>query len=429
MKINRNTPDRFHATLTPEIVVGSIIFCAVVRLFSSSSLFADGAYHLMHNIAYKSPVMTGGREFSKWITQGLVVIALHFDLTSNTYYLGLLLGLGFQVLPAVLFGSAVWIIRKNQNAFVLTAPAGLLTFFFSGSIGESSLGAGLGYLAFSLMVRQLVEPKFGKLALLLVSIIAIRTYESLVLIIPVLIFMKLYKARRDLSRLWNPYDLSLLFCLLLGFGSTLRWSLFPDGGATNRNSMFNFSWVTNFPGFHYLVFLVIIVSLIATLSNSLLLLSFILIPFFCLLTANSLNLGLFYQTRGICVAILAFMMGIWVLLSDTKINLIYRYCTKFLVILSLAGVCTTITVNNNWSHFIGVIQGAQLTSKESYIKFEEIGLSETDKLESWGWTNPALSLLLRQKTESPVLSNPQTYDGVSPFASDSRKYQKYIWKK
>lgn len=82
----------------------------------------------------------------------------------------------------------------------------------------------------------------------------------------------------------------------------------------------------------------------------------------------------------------------------------------------------------NRNSFLAEFRNTVNASVNEKARYEETGLAPRRELNSWTWTNPSLSLALRDNANSSIIENPEWYVGWDPRVEDEGLPKTFIWR-
>jgi len=421
-----------------KVAILSIMFTAVTRIVFRTNLFADGSYHLYYILENNKPIFTDGREFIQFLDQFLTYLLINFMEVTNTSILSYSMGIGYTLLPAILITIAI---LKLQTVGLLGdcfVAAGVLVFVFSGSIGEALPAFAVIFLALALILN-LTDLKFWeRIALTVLLMISIRSYETNALYLLILFLIYWLKLRIVRKRKLHFLDSILM---LLGIASSAKWILFPYGGTGNRNSIFAPGVLTANPGFDGLVFAILGCSILAVIFGLLskyfqiaktLYVSIILIFGLIVCFVSPLTLSVFYHDR-IHIQIpfvLLCLVSILLLFQNKSIEKSSPFISHFLIAICIVGSLLNFQLAKDWWGFTNRFQQAQIdfsTSRE--ISIDKLNIVNEDRHFIWAWTNESMSIVLRRSTDAAIIVHSESYQGPTYVdLKDLDSFKQYYWK-
>ena len=417
-------------SLSTAMVV--LVFISILKLLCQSALFADGAYFMMYNLQNRAPLISGGREFSDFIGQFPLEIAINFFHFHNTYYLSLALALGFQTLPIVFFALAFYLLSKKENHSKILLIGILLNVGFSGTIGQSSLGISLVLFIFALLQSELSRKKIVQISIILLTLLSIRVYESTALLAPFL-FFQIFLRRSSYKKGGIPGFLISEYTLLgVALISSVKWIIFPFAGGSNRNSLLNFQVLWQYPTAKYCIFLVLGVIICSYIRFNWLLIPAILI--FIVLASMprfTIGLGYEYQTRGVAAIIISAGMGahVWAQRSECPRKIKFaRLTQRHITAVAILILFTSLNTQLNWLSYLNIFRNKVNSESGRTVSYESLHLDSRDDLNTWAWTNPSLSFIVRSSNNSSLISNPVWYQGSDLLVANMGLNGKYVWR-
>jgi hypothetical protein len=193
MRTNRSTHEQQAARLLVPFVMSAIVVSAAIGIFSLRSLYADGAWFFIKELA--SPGFTHGnatRIMAEWINQSFIVAALTSGIHMPLRGLAWLHGLSLYYFPAAAIITALWFSRKSVPLLVGTLLYVVLVWFQSNFfiIGEAHVFGAAAWLFFVLVLAgNYKEHAWIMAALFALSCVVSFSYEGMLFFAPVISFI------------------------------------------------------------------------------------------------------------------------------------------------------------------------------------------------------------------------------------------------
>jgi hypothetical protein len=412
----------FNPTILSKFAIANIIGVALIRIYFRTNLFADGSYQLFYNIENGKPLFTGGREFIQLIDQFLTTTLINLVEVSNTSLLSISMGVGYILIPGTLICLGIWNMRSNEKFWGLFTFAGVLVFFFSGSIGESLPAFAVIYLASSLIIKLGELKRFERFGLTILLLVSIRSYETNVLYLSLLLILYVIKSR-ELKKS-KFFGLNILL-IVTGIVSSAKWLFFPYGGNSNRNSIFAAGVLTANPGFRGFVAALLISFILTllwglfgrffTIPNQILLVTSLFLATY-LSISSPLTLSLQYHSRvHIQIPfILILILVIFMEFTKSTLSIPTKAIATYLISICIIGTILNLQLSKEWWGFTNRFQQAQVDfNSQDSIPINELNLVEKDRHFIWAWTNESMSIVLRTDPQNAIITHDQSYTGTT----------------
>jgi hypothetical protein len=155
--------------------------CSTVLIATNSSLVGDGSYYLLRAVQTRGPFPLSGRTFSNAIREGPMLIGLASGVT-DTHVLTLLEGVGFVLVPTLVWSLTLLLARRSPVQFTLVAVAGGICFasMMLFSVSELTLTLPLAVLASVLLTRRDPWSRTDAVIVLIATGLLVLSHESVV---------------------------------------------------------------------------------------------------------------------------------------------------------------------------------------------------------------------------------------------------------
>lgn len=415
-----------------------VLAVGVVGSLTRLGLFADGSYFyyevLMKDHAY---VANPGRSFVTVVTQLPLLLGLRLGVTDQAT-LTLLHSVGLILLTGVAWFLALWLQRRRRTFWVFLAMWSgtyLVTGFFA--IGEYNLTYALAGLAASLLLAPGGARTRRALAALVVTVVLLRSYESMIFLGPLLAATTIVmhrSARTARGADGSPLDAALAWLtaavLLLAAGLSVAWLLAPDhvgvtsggldvgillhnsrllvGGAAAAGLVGTLA-LRNAWARRASAGVAVLATVLLVVPQSTIELAGVPEP------VGSLDPWMYYQGRvavaGIQVLLIALALRMTLAEDDPRAARSDTLPRLAATVPTAALAVVFVTMSVQFGAWLGEYRDL-VNSTAGVIPLEQSGLDPTY---TWTWTNPVLSLDLWTGPDRAVVENFAGYAGWQPF--------------
>jgi hypothetical protein len=408
-------------------------------------LFADGSFFGFTLISSSRPYLVSDRAFVEFLQQSIATLIVFTDVTNNVKHVSYGLGIGYFLVPTVILIICLFKSLDFPALYFMNLSIGFLTIIMSGGmVGESSYTSILALLFVNILITKPFRKTVNSIALLLVALILLKSYESasfLCLILGFYLWNQKRQERLIISRIEK--FLHLITSILLGTGSYLAIShvVWPRDLA-NRNQAFELKYAFLQHGWISFV-LIPVVGLVITVIYSLHkksprltllngLIFILMCSYYLLSTRAQIGLGFSYYVRLLSAASVGVLLILF-LVSWIKVEkLVLRFQRQiavFSLVVTLFATAQSINTALGWYGYLTRVQQSILNTK-SFAPYSTLGYSSpTDSQYSWTWSTTTLSYLLRQSENDGLLDNPgeSSFEPLDPLSVPSSKG--YYWRR
>jgi hypothetical protein len=203
-----------------------LLICLVFAVWGHRSLYADGAHRVYE---FSRNILGEGRDFRffGYLLNGILPWILHITgLDFHSYkILAAAYTLNLYLAPVLLWGFALFILRKEQAIFYLFFW--LFPFVFLGTnmylFNTHHIFFALAVAASALLLRRQPLSFANKFVLLLLLFLQVNNYDAAFLYAPVYIFLVVYRIRSESGNLIEKVLLiACLICCVFIFGKNLQ---------------------------------------------------------------------------------------------------------------------------------------------------------------------------------------------------------------
>jgi hypothetical protein len=404
--------------------------CLLISALVCRSLYADGAYAVLellrapgHYIDYDAH-----RSFASYVTQTPVLIGQWLGVEQVAGY-GALYGAGVYALPAVLFLTALSLAVRTPMLFAVTAGAIVIFGFGANFINtEANLFMALAWLAAVILVLPGRRPVLRGFVLPSLAFVSLRVYEGMLLVGPVLAAAA-YMSSRDTG---DPHERNglqfaapcFLLSALIGFSSIVAPR---DPGNSAGFVAMGARYLSNPQVF---VLAATLCSLVATTSlhrRTRLVWMAASVALAAVFTWQMIGAegyyayGLYYYNRAFLVCLLplaiAALFGVQRLRPAWLTQPLPDGAGIAIVIPFAAVVAVDLMGSARW---LAYEQSFCRTLEQPPSAHALEQLKQTGTVTGWGWTHPALSILLRERGSLAIVHNDpgswQPFDPDLPIA-------------
>lgn len=418
------------------IAIVLVALTGIIGIYTRRGLYADGSLYL-YNILINNGfwVFDPPRSIVQFFTQIPVVLLIKIGVTSiETLILFHSVGL---ILPLILTWIALLILSFNSRYFWYYLVTFSITYLASGfmAIGEYNLTYTLTTFCLAIMLRENNTPILWMTSIF-ASIILLRSYESMLILGPILFAYALYRLikSRGNKKTENKY---ILILTILFFSASLLSVLsiinFRDPNnlksAGSMSIIFSRQFIFLFSMLlAYIVLQVIpnrrIVNIIS-IFGSLVSLFFFMTPIFWITPTMNYQ---FRTTTGLLLFLIySFLIIEWIYRngeweSNFDVTGLSKSSSVFAFILFISLI---IPLNSYSIEFNSWLNDFEKTARlvENWVPVDEtdvyLDLTKYD-LYSWSWSNPSLSIILRGNSDGGIL-NESNYNGWEPFVPQEFK--------
>jgi hypothetical protein len=398
-------------------VFGVLALLGALGIGSLRGIYADGAWDLWANLSGVG-LVDGTRIFAQWLAQGPIHLAIGSGVT-DLDDLMFIYGLGPVLLP-LLAWAAAFIVVFRDDLFWFFVAAFAVVYLNSGfvAIGQYSLMYGLAALAAAILVRPRLSIPLA-VVLGLVAVIALRTYEAAAYLSPLLALLAVVTARRKpAARRWEQVLRYAVAGLFLVGAALAVIALIAPRDATNLATASDLLAPLTSDLQFVISFLIAAALLAAVLvlrgrwravTAALLALATLVL----LIPALWAPPWMHYHARTITGIALVLLLGVPILLRvlgrPVSFGRTWPASAALLAVLVVPMAVHSI-------EYRGWLERFQLSIQDRSGIVDLTGsLAEYEApTYAWPWTNPFLSLLLREDGSTAVLSSP----GVAPADQD-----------
>ena len=424
----------------------AVVVVGVVATGTAIGLFADGSFFLLRILSSQGPfVANAERPFVTVLSQVPLLLALGLGVR-GTDVLVTVHSAGLVLVPTVAWFGALWLQRRGDLFWLFAmmwSGVDLVTGFFA--IGEYNPTYALAALAASMLLTDLDQARARPFALLVVSVVLLRSYESMLFLGPVLFALCVMRWRLTPGRAHprgvavTPLVLTSGALFLVGTVLALRSAGSPDNTGVVGTAL-NVGMLAHDPR--------LVLAAVGTLGLVLTLLLDRLRPLRALVTGATVlcavPLGLvvlpvrwqqalpgwlqrswppsydFYRARvaaGGLLLLLILVAGVMHLTTQSgprpqtvgprARGLAWIAPASVSAVLALLFVVNAVEFGRWADHYRDEVR-----ARSGLVRFED---ADIDSRYAWKWTNPSLSLVLQTDESQAVVLNPARYRGWQPF--------------
>ena len=418
-----------------------LVITASVMTAAAVALAADGPFNLVKIIATDEVFAPDARYLGSLVRQGPALVGLHLGET-DTYWLAVLLGVGYLVLPAAAWSVALLVSAEDTVAFAaVSATAGVTavsTWFCS--VSESVLALALTGVVSVLLWRQ--RPwGWGVTAVAgAVSVILIASYETAIATSAILGLWAIARARASVTASER------IGCTVVAVASAAAIAVGLSGSFSGQNSSnsrsFAYFVVSLEPASVYFMLVCGLVLVAAFMvSNGRVRIALVLLGLSGALVAVARfepTPSSAYAGRGaavIAVLLLQCLLAFrWrtrrTALRDGAAN--GRPQLRWELAAPLAYVAALCAANiaalGAWSSGLDAFR-AEVAASDGLVAVDE-ALAPDRRRAVWGWTAPSLSLIVRRTAEDGILvDRDPSYVPFAPTNARSQIPDTYTWRR
>ena len=418
-----------------------LLATAAAMTAEAIALTADGPFNLIRLIATEDVFAPTARYLGSLVRQGPALAGIHLGLT-DTYWLAVLLGLGYLVLPAGAWSVALLFSTEDSLAFTavaITAGVTAVATWYC-SVSESVLALALTGVVSVLMWRP--RPwGWGVTAVACgVSVVLVASYETAIVTSAILGLWAIARARASIT------TSERIGCVVVALTSAGAVAVGLSGSFSGQNS-------SNSRSFAYFV-----VSLEPASVYSMLVCGLVVVAAFMVSNGRVRLALLLLGLGGALVAVARFeptpstayagrgAAVIAVLLLQCL--LAYRWYTRRTAkpdraangrpqlrwelaapLVYVAALCAAnIAALGAWSSGLDAFR-SQVTARDGLVPVDE-ALAPDRRRAVWGWTAPSLSLIVRRSAEDGILvDRDPSYVPFAPKNARSQIPDTYTWRR
>lgn len=365
--------------------------------------------------------MERSRDHVYFIGHTPVVVAIKLGI-EDIRYLAYAYTFGVLAIPAFLYAWSLY--KVKNNSFQLGAIMLIIAAVYQNinlfAVGEFVMAYALVTCALVILVSEEELTSFDYLALILIAIATIRSYQSLIFLGPVL-----YVASIARMNDYKNNQLAIIILISAAFcfaaAATIAWwsTMFPRDPNNFANAIKISDYVNNkqfiissIIGALYFFLIIIWNNRILRVSTIFAICCFAII----LLMPSVWATPNFHYTIRVPAGVLLFGIAIILVIHRFVPNNIFRtqlFDNRIIIIpfillciLSVPDVYHTL----GWKQFLDEFKN-EVNTHSGIIQDAKIQSS----IYGWGWTYPTMSLLLRNSSSSAIVLNPQWHKGWQPF--------------
>jgi hypothetical protein len=422
-------------------VGGVLVITACLMTATAISLTADGPFNLVRIIATDEVFAPNARYLGSLVRQAPALAGLHLGVT-DTYWLAVLLGIGYLVVPAAAWSVAVILSAEDKLAFAAVAvTAGITavsTWFCS--VSESVLALALTGIVSVLLWRS--RPWGWGVAVLAcgTSGILVASYETAIATSAI---VGLWAAARARAATALPERIG---CIVVAIASAAAIAVGFSGSFSGQNSSnsrsFAYFVVALEPGAVYVMLACgfLLVAALALSNRSFRTVLLLVSLSGALLAAASFDPtpSSAYAARGAAViAVLAlqcFLAARWVWrrkspsLEGGRVALRLRWELAAPVVYVAALCAANLVALGPWTRGLDAFRG-QVNARDGLVSVDDV-LAPDRRRAVWGWTATSLSLVVRANADDAVLVDRDP--SYVPFPPDEARAQipdRYTWRR
>jgi hypothetical protein len=430
---------------------------ALWHSWESRGLFVDGSAFLVQ-IARREWFFDfyTPRLYAMFVGQAPIMTAIFLGIT-DLHSLARLLSLGLFALPTALYTLAL--VRVKDDPVLLAAVIGAIGVVFMTTsffiVGEYNTAYAI---AIVVAVRLVTAERLGVLDglfLAVISLLAVRTYEAMIYLGPLLSLMVLHTVWRMPSRQWAPTTLYLLSTVgfVAGMAVAIR-SLVKPWSAEHLDETIdtasNFWQNLQFDLALAAALVVVVWGLVRPRDLAgtkpyrwagVLLLILALTPLLALsdTLVRPLAKSQYVARQAAGLVVVAIVLFIWFhgsLLRDRLAVFVAlrtpeaaRRFLAFALVVVVAMLPSDIYLTRTWSAYLDVVR-SEVLAKDGVIAFEDSPLSRHPyNVLVEAWILPSQSLMLRAKRGDGIIAPPKDFKAWQPFPPmDPYPLGKYTWR-
>jgi hypothetical protein len=417
------------------VVCGAaVVACSLFLLVTNASLVGDGSSYLLRAVQTGQPFQLSGRQLTNLVREGPLLLGLASGIT-NTHSLTLLQGVGFLLLPALVWTLALVHARGSRVHFTLVAISCGLCFatmiIFSAS--ELTLTLPLVVLVSVLLARSV--PWSGPNAILVVlsTGLTFLSHESIAPCAAVLVVQAVLRAQRRLGVMDSRVSVAVATLSVIVLAGAV-WTLVFRPNSNSADFLKDLETLNPLSMVALIMGAACLLGWVALYGHAdpewlrwPLLVPATVLTLLGIKSAIHTGPGAAYSARGFCVIIVVVLQVL--LLIDwlrpqwmESRNLVPTVsqggvlgATAFLVIVMVI----PIVYAARWSSVIGEVR-VTITDHAGVVPSSDVRTPlATTYL--WAWTNPTLSLVLRSSSRNAVVENRDP--SLGPFGATSAETQ------
>jgi hypothetical protein len=433
-------PPRPVPVLVVLTVCAALVVTAAVMTATAIALTADGPFNLVRLIATDEVFATHARYLGSLIRQAPALAGIRAGVT-DTYWLAVLLGVGYLVFPAVVWSGALVFTRTDARAFAavaITAGVTAVATWFC-SVSESVFAVALTGLVSVLLWRS-KQWRWGvTLLACMASLILIASYETALLTSTVLGLWAIARCRAA------PTRLERAGCAFIALSSAAAIVVGVSGSFTGPND-------SNSQSFAYFV-----VSLEPTRIYAALICGLVVIAGF-LVSDRRLQMLLFtgglvgallataglemtastaYAARGAAViavfGLQIFLALLWRRRADpAELGTVPPVQARWALVVPVIFVALMCIANvralDGWSRGLAAFRD-EVDAARGLVYIDDV-VPPDRRQAVWSWTGPSLSLVVRSSPQGGILVD--RHPGFVPFAPRDARSQipdDYTWRR
>ena len=378
-----------------------------MRVITGQYLYADGSWQVVYIAINNDFYLDPGREFMQFISQFIAVSSVYLGLTSSFAVISTMLTFGYQFIPAIMLSAALVLKKENQIFSNLIRLLSIFVLVFaSATMSESYFATSLFLLLLVLARSPELKSKIElQVALLILLVVSVRSYDSYSLY-SIVILITLFTKNTSNAKSFLLMKTAWIVVAAISLLSASYFSI-------KRHSVFGVEQFQQFFGSQNMLLAGIILFIMTTgkvskVANVILV--FVLSVTIFVITTD-FGLGMQFANRIMVSNFVFFMTLVFSFPFFYKRNLRMNWNPLALSLILVLGFSQSTTWKNFKDDFKYVVN-----SNSGLVSFENSGIDSTEfEKAGWSWTNPSLSLVLRQSEDSAIILPPSNYSGWQPW--------------
>jgi len=432
-------PKKF-ISMCEQWVILIIFFLAIVGIYTSRGLYADGSYFLYQILVrHGFYIFDEPRKFAQIITQLPVVLALKLGLEDINSLIRVH-SVGLIGVPLVFWIGSLFLLRRTY-LFWMMLTAFSVTYLRSDffAVGEFNVTNAIAGFCLSLLIHPSGSAVAAVLLVTAAGILA-RTYESMMFLGPLLAifgFSRLFFHKNESQFFRIALVFSNLFFLeaaIIAVYSAFFQRIYDKKSTINLNALYEFH-------FNYLVAFFLLIILVNSpmnrLKKNLIVVSGLLLSVayagYCLRwDATGISYGFYsYAYRSAGSILFAGLISVMWLIEYVPVFCFKRlFHADSLRSMALAALLFCSSAVPMISHSFGFFNWLKTFEREALSVKGSVPVDMTSIARgqghvsgyNWPWTNTTLSVLLRGSSEA-LITNASDFSGEDPL--DPHKVEKY----